>query len=63
MTAEAFKPWLWACKNTGLLRFDAAAAKGLGVHVNTVVKYKQSGAPVMVALACAALYRRIEPWR
>lgn len=58
MTPEAFRTWLVTMK----IR-SAEAARLLQIHANTVTKYKARGAPKPVALACAALYHRIEPWK
>jgi transposase len=41
---------------------SAEAARRLGIHANTVTKYKTRGAPYSIALACAALYHRLNPW-
>lgn len=63
MTPTSFKAWLAAMKAAGLAKSDAAAARALGVHVNTVVRWKQDGtdAPYL-ALACAAMLNRLEPY-
>jgi hypothetical protein len=57
MTAESMRLWL---SEMGISA--AEGAKLLGVHPNTMTKYKTEGAPVHIALACAALYHRIKPW-
>jgi ActR/RegA family two-component response regulator len=58
MTAEAFQRWL------AEMRISASeAARLLGVHPNTITKYKAKGGPRIVALACAALFHRMEVWR
>lgn len=62
MTAAAFTEWLAAMKAAGLARSDAAAARLLGVSANTVVEMKQRGADQRTALACRALFHRLEPW-
>jgi predicted site-specific integrase-resolvase len=41
----------------------AEAARLLGVQPNTITRYRRRGAPRCVALACAALYHRIEEWK
>jgi hypothetical protein len=62
MTPEAFILWLAAMKAAGLARSDAAAARLLGVSANSVVAFKRQGADRRTALACRALYHRLEPW-
>lgn len=62
MTAAQFTNWLASMKDAGLARSDAAAAKLLGVSANTVVTMKRNGADVRTALACRALFHRLEPW-
>lgn len=62
MTATAFTEWLAAMKAAGLARSDAAAARLLGVSANTVVTMKREGADLRTALACRALFHRMEPW-
>lgn len=62
MTEIAFTAWLASMKEAGLARSDAAAARLLGVSANSVVKMKQRGADVRTALACRALFHRLEPW-
>jgi len=56
MTAQEFCDWLEAMNISG-----AEAARRLGVNVNTITRYKQGGGPRMLALACLALYHRLEP--
>lgn len=62
MTPAAFTAWLASMKDAGLARSDAAAAKLLGVSANTVVTMKRNGADLRTALACRALFHRLEPW-
>ena len=62
MTPTQFIVWLAAMKAAGLARSDAAAARLLGVSANTVVEMKQRGADRRTALACRALFHRLEPW-
>lgn len=57
MTPQSMRSWLAAMKISA-----AEGARLLGVHPNTMTKYKAEGAPQHVALACAALYHRLEPW-
>lgn len=58
MSAEQFNAWLEAMKITG-----AEAARRLGVGKNAITRYRQNGGDRKLALACAALYHRLEPWR
>lgn len=58
MTFEAFNGWLAAMGISG-----TEAGRRLGFHANTITKFKRRGAPAHVALACAALYHRLEPWK
>lgn len=57
MTAEYFNDWL---KRTGLSGLEAARC--LGIAPNSVVKYRREGAPRHIALACSAVYHKLEPW-
>ena len=54
MTADAFRAWLSAMGIS-----SAEAARRLGIHANTVTKYKAHGAPKPIALACRALFHRL----
>ena len=62
MKPAAFTNWLASMKEAGLARSDAAAARLLGVSANTVVTMKREGADLRTALACRALFHRLEPW-
>ena len=62
MTPEQFCDWLAEMKAAGLARSDAAAARLLGISANAVVGRKRNGASREVALACRALFHRLEPW-
>lgn len=62
MTPEAFTSWLAAMKAAGLARSDAAAGRLLGISANAVVRRKNEGTTHEVALACRALFHRLEPW-
>jgi hypothetical protein len=57
MSAGAFQKWLSEMRISG-----AAAGRLLGVHSNTISRWRRSGAPKMAALACAALYHRQAAW-
>jgi hypothetical protein len=62
MTPAAFVEWLAAMKAAGLIRSDADASRLLGISANSVVKMKRNGADLRTALACRALFHRLEPW-
>lgn len=62
MTNSQFVGWLAAMKAAGLASSDAAAARLLKVTPNTVVAMKKCGADLRTALACRALFHRLEPW-
>lgn len=62
MTPTAFTEWLAAMKAAGLARSDAECARLLGISANSVVSMKQKGADLRTALACRALFHRLEPW-
>ena len=62
MPPAAFINWLASMKEAGLARSDAAAARLLGVSANAAVLMKRKGADHRTALACRALFHRLEPW-
>ncbi len=62
MNNTAFVGWLAAMKAAGLIRSDADAGRLLGVSANSIVKMKRNGADLRTALACRALFHRLEPW-
>jgi hypothetical protein len=62
MTPEQFRNWLDAMREFGLARSDAACGRLLGVSANTVLEMKTRGADLRTALACRALFHRMEPW-
>lgn len=62
MTPEAFKNWLASMKEAGLARSDAECARLLGVTANGLSKMKKNGTTKATALACRALFHRLEPW-
>lgn len=62
MTPDQFRAWLAEMKSAGLARSDAAAARLLDCHPNTLVRYKDRGADRQTALACRALLHRLEPY-
>jgi hypothetical protein len=58
MTALDFNAWLEHMAWSGL-----EAARQLDVSKNSITAYKRKGAPLHIALACAALAENLEPWR
>lgn len=62
MDAKQFNQWLAAMKEAGLARSDAKAAELLGISTDTMVRLKRVGTDRRTALACRALYHRLEPW-
>jgi len=62
MTHAAFINWLASMKEAGLARSDAAAGRLLGISANAVVGMKRNGADRRTALACRALFHRLEQW-
>lgn len=62
MSCKQFHQWLADMKAAGLARSDAACARLLGVHVNSIVLMKRNGADRRTALACRALLHRLEPY-
>ena len=62
MTAASFRNWLAAMKTAGLARSDAECARLLGVSANGLLGMKEKGSNQRTALACRALYHRLEPW-
>jgi hypothetical protein len=62
MTPEAFIAWLDAMKNANLAKSDAECGRMMGISPDTVVRIKREGADLRTALACRALFHRLEPW-
>jgi len=62
MNPAQFTEWLAAMKAAGLIRYDNDAAKALGVTNDTIVNMKHKGTDTRTALACRALFHRLEPW-
>jgi len=62
MTPIQFTQWLAAMKAAGLARSDAACARLLKVSSNSIVNMKRDGTDHRTALACRALYHRLEAW-
>lgn len=63
MTPEDFTAWLAFMRMKRYALTDADAAKQLGVHANTMSRWKRHGAPFHVGLACAALIDQLPPWQ
>lgn len=63
MTAADFTAWLAFMKMKKLAMNDAEAASRLGVHPNTLGRWKRDGAPAHIALACAAIYDGLPPFK
>ena len=63
MTPASFAAWLAAMKAAHLCTSDAHAGRLLGVSPNTIVTMKREGADLRTALACRALFHRMEPWQ
>ena len=63
MTAKDFTGWLAFMVMKGVAKSDAEAAELLGVHKNTLSRWKKHGAPATVALVCAAIDRGLPPWK
>lgn len=57
MPAAVFEGWLDAMGWSGL-----EAARRLGASKNSVLRWRREGAPMTVALACAALAAGLGPW-
>jgi hypothetical protein len=58
MTPAAFNAWL---SHMGLN--DTEIARRLGCTRNSVASWRAHGAPLYIALACAALSNGLKPWR
>lgn len=62
MTGPQFCHWLAAMKAAGLAKSDAHCGRLLGISPVSIVAIKRRGADHRTALACRALYHRLEPW-
>ncbi len=58
MSADDFLAWLDERGISG-----REAARQLGVSNDTITRYKRNGAPLHIALACAAICQGLPPWR
>jgi hypothetical protein len=61
-SGAAFERWLEAMRQPPYLASEDECARLLGVSANSVVRMKQDGADLRTALACRALFHRLEPW-
>jgi hypothetical protein len=57
ISAKSFQSWMDAMSLTA-----QEVAEALDVHPNTVTRYRQEGGPPALALACRALFHKLEPW-
>ncbi len=57
MTANEFENWL-----DRLWLSDGEAARLLGVSRKRIKHFRQSGAPIYIGLACAAVAYKLHPW-
>jgi len=62
MQPESFANWLAAMTAAGLISSKRDAASLLGVTDDTITAYLRRGADLRTALACRALFHRLEPW-
>lgn len=62
MTPEAFARWLAEMKAAGLAKSDADCARALGFAPKNLPRYKERGGDDRLALACAAVLGRLEPY-
>ena len=58
----AVQAWLSKMAKSPYFATEEDCARLLGVSANTVVDMKQRGADLRTALACRALFHRLEPW-
>jgi len=62
MTAADFDAWVALMKERH--RWNASeCARQLGCGRNQIAKWRETGAPDYIALACAALAYGLPPWR
>jgi DNA-binding XRE family transcriptional regulator len=59
MTPEQFKTWRKTC---GLSQEKAADALGIGRRTVQDYEAEKYEIPRSIALACAAIFHRLEPW-
>ena len=62
MHAESFTNWLASMTAAGLISSKREAAELLGVTDDTITAYLRRGADLRTALACRALYHRLDAW-
>lgn len=63
MTGPQFTAWLAAMKAEGLAENERDALAILGYGPDTGARWKRSGAPVSIGLACAAVLAGLKPYR
>ena len=62
LSAEGFRAWLTAMQAPPYNASNAECGRLLGVSANSIVAMKQRGTDRRTALACRALFHRLEPW-
>lgn len=62
MTPQLFEQWTDDMRTAGLARSDAACARLLGMHPNSVARMRRQGADHRTSVACMALLFRIGPY-
>lgn len=62
MTPDQFEQWLDDMRFAKLARSDAACARLLGIHANSIILFKRNGTDRRTALACRALLHRMKPY-
>lgn len=61
-SGEAFRAWLDAMRRTPPSHTESQCAAALGVTMDELEEMKRNGTDVRTALACRALFHRLEPW-
>lgn len=62
MTPADFAAWVEMMRSTRRWS-DAECARQLGCGPNQITRWRKTGAPAYIALACAALAYGLPPWR
>ena len=62
MTDEQFRGWLDEMKKQQPGLTDTRCARLLGISRRTIIRYKECGAGLTIALACNALLKNIGPY-
>lgn len=63
MTADDFGHWLRTMRAKRIYPTDHEARLALGKSGDAIWRYKNNGADLVIALACAALAAGLTPWR